>query len=149
MTTPFEPPGSDLRAGDADRRRTTETLARAWAAGEISSDEHTERAARAAAARTRRELAALTADIAPEGPSATQVPALAAAPAPYEQSGHWVAALAAGWRSWAGVAVLLTVVWGLASLAAGHLTQYWPVWPLGLWGAGLIIRGVRRSGDDH
>jgi hypothetical protein len=40
------------------------------------------------------------------------------------------------------------VIWGVASVATGHLTAYWPVWPLALWGAGLIISGIRGPRND-
>ena len=150
MSTPIEPPDPQLRAGDTDRRRTAERLARALAQGELSPDEHTDRAAKTVAARTRGELAALTKDLAGDSaPEELTWQQRAAAPAPYDRPRrHRVAELASGWRSWAGTAVLLTVIWGVASLAAGHLTTYWPVWPLAFWGAGLIITGIRGSRND-
>jgi hypothetical protein len=54
-----------LRIGDADRDRTVAALRRHTADGRLSLDEFDQRAARAYAARTNRELAALTADLPP------------------------------------------------------------------------------------
>jgi hypothetical protein len=56
--------GSDrLRAGHFDRERVIEALKQAFVHGRLSRDELDVRAGRALAARTRAELAALTADI--------------------------------------------------------------------------------------
>lgn len=156
MSTPPEPSDDLLRAGDQDRQRTADRLARAVARGELTADEHAERAARAAAARTRGELAELTRDLAPDPDPAAPAAAdpepwqrRAATPAPYERPGRGrIAHLASGWRSWAGTAVVLTAIWGVASWSAGHLTAYWPVWPLGFWAVGLIVTGIRGSRDD-
>ena len=150
MSTPIEPSDPHLRASDSDRRRTAERLSRALAEGELTADEHTDRAVSAAAARTRGELAALTKDLAIDSaPEDVPWAQRARTPAPYDRPRrHRVAELASGWRSWAGTAVLLTVVWGVASLASGHLTSYWPVWPLAFWGAGLIITGIRGPRND-
>jgi hypothetical protein len=38
------------------------------------------------------------------------------------------------WQAWAGVAVLLLVIWALTG--AGAL---WPVWPIGFWALGLVL----------
>jgi hypothetical protein len=152
VSTPTGPrDGNQLRASDADRRSTGERLSRALAAGEISEQEYAERSATAQGARTRGELSALTNDLADDRVAQEEPwPARARTPAPYERGRRrGVAELASGWRSWAATAVVLTVIWGVASLSAGHLTGYWPVWPLGFWGAALIITGIRGSrGDD-
>jgi hypothetical protein len=79
MTGPHDPAaagGDRLRAGHADREQVIETLKTAFVDGRLTRDELDARAGRALSARTRADLAALTADI-PPGPA---VPA-AAAPA--------------------------------------------------------------------
>ena len=56
-------PRADLRVSDASRERAAGALARAHARGRISANELEERTARARAARTRSELAALLRDL--------------------------------------------------------------------------------------
>jgi Domain of unknown function (DUF1707) len=53
----------ELRASDAERAATVELLERAHGEGRLTMPEFEERAAAAYAARTRRELAKLTADL--------------------------------------------------------------------------------------
>ncbi len=83
MTGPDDPAaaGRDwLRAGHADREQVIEALKDAFVHGRLTKDELDTRAGRALTARTRAELAALTADI-PGGPAAAG-PARPPAPAP-------------------------------------------------------------------
>jgi Domain of unknown function (DUF1707) len=70
---------TDLRASDAERERTVEQLRVQAAAGRLTVEELDERCERALAARTRGELATLTADL----PSATP----ARKPAPVDPGG--------------------------------------------------------------
>jgi DUF1707 SHOCT-like domain len=72
MTGPEDPAAAArdrLRAGYADREQVIETLKDAFVQGRLTRDELDVRAGRALAARTRAELAALTADI-PGDPAA-------------------------------------------------------------------------------
>ena len=72
MTGPQDPAaagGDRLRAGHADREQVIETLKTAFVDGRLTRDELDARAGRALAARTRADLAALTADI-PAQPAA-------------------------------------------------------------------------------
>jgi hypothetical protein len=72
MTGPQDPAaagGGRLRAGDADRELVIEALKDAFVQGRLTRDELGARAARALAAQTSGELAALTVDI-PAGPAA-------------------------------------------------------------------------------
>lgn len=67
-------PDSELRASDAERDRTIETLASAAADGRLTLAEYSERSGAALAARTLGELAELTVDVpAREAPSALPV----------------------------------------------------------------------------
>jgi hypothetical protein len=72
MTGPTGPAagGNRLRAGHADRDRVIETLKNAFVHGRLTKDELDARAGQALTARTRGELAALTADL-PVSPEAT------------------------------------------------------------------------------
>ena len=82
MTGPEDPAAAArdrLRAGHADREQVIEALKDAFVQGRLTRDELDVRAGRALAARTRAELAALTADI-PGDPAAagpTRSPAVA------------------------------------------------------------------------
>jgi Domain of unknown function (DUF1707) len=81
MTGPEDPAaaGRDrLRAGHADREQAIEALKDAFVQGRLARDELDVRAGRALAARTRGQLAALTADI----PGSAAGPARTPAPAP-------------------------------------------------------------------
>ena len=72
--------GSDrLRAGHADREQVIETLKDAFVHGRLTKDELGERTSRALVARTRTDLAALTADIPPAeaGTGPARLPAVA------------------------------------------------------------------------
>src|SRR5258705_10272365 len=66
----------DVRAADADRERVLAELQRHTAAGRLSMDEFSERAAAVYGSRTMGELAALTADLPhdPNPPAALRTP---------------------------------------------------------------------------
>jgi len=84
VTGPQDPPaaGSDqLRAGHADREQVIEALKVAFVHGRLTKDELDTRAGRALSARTRADLAALTADI-PAVPAAPAAAGLARPPTP-------------------------------------------------------------------
>ncbi|WP_460862404.1 DUF1707 SHOCT-like domain-containing protein [Nocardiopsis coralliicola] len=75
---PREEPGSQMRAGDADRERVAEVLREAAATGRITLDELDERLTAVFAARTYGDLEPLTADL-PESTAAGAEPAVPAA----------------------------------------------------------------------
>jgi hypothetical protein len=143
------PPGPspdelDLRASDDERRRTTDRLAAAAASGELTPEEHAQRMEQALAAKTRRDLAALTADLQERPADPDGVAA--------ERSAHR-RELVENWRSWLAVAVVLNVIWLISRLASdnpawGGWGSYWPIWPLGIWGAFLLVRTVMPGDDD-
>ena len=86
MTGPEDPAaagGDRLRAAHADREQVIEALKDAFVQGRLTRDELDVRAGRALAARTRAELAALTADI--PGGLAAAGPTLPAGPGPRAQ----------------------------------------------------------------
>ncbi|HHV20069.1 MAG TPA: DUF1707 domain-containing protein [Propionibacterium sp.] len=68
--------GGDLRVGDSDRDRVMTVLSTAYAEGRLTKDEHDERLAAAADARTFDDLVPLTRDLVPlHAPIRTNVPA--------------------------------------------------------------------------
>lgn len=147
MSTPAGPPPDalDLRASDDERRQTTDRLADAAASGELTPEEHAQRMELALTAKTRRDLAALTADLQQRPPDS---PAAAA-----ERSTHRHRELVEDWRGWLGVAIILNVIWLISRLVSdnpawGGWGSYWPIWPLGIWGAFLLVRTVMPDDDD-
>ena len=84
-----------LRAADADRDRVIEMLADAVADGRLTIDEHTDRVARAQAARTLGDLASLTADLAAPADQPVRLDGARSATAVLRRdhrSGRWVVA---------------------------------------------------------
>ncbi|MGN6872485.1 MAG: DUF1707 SHOCT-like domain-containing protein [Solirubrobacteraceae bacterium] len=102
----------ELRASDSDRERTAEVLRQAASDGQLTVDELEERVSAAYAARTRRELEQLTADVSPGGgpPLAAQASGLTVK----EGTGgtRWLVAIMGGHdrKGWWRVAPQCTVV---------------------------------------
>jgi hypothetical protein len=122
----------DLRASDADREAVAGRLRAAATDGRLDLTEAEQRLAAAYAARTYGELEPLTADLGP-----------AVAPPASAEPATWLRE----WREWAGVAVILNAIWAITSLSSGELLFYWPMFPLGIWGAVIIAGQV--FGVDH
>jgi hypothetical protein len=111
---------NDVRASDAEREHTAETLRTHAAAGRLDPDELEERLERAFTAQTRAELEPLVADL-PETPTKPrrQIPSI---------------------PPLVPIAVLLIAIWALTG--AGY---FWPMWPIGamLFGAFKHQSGCR------
>jgi hypothetical protein len=137
----------DMRAGDADRDATLDVLREAFAQGRLTAEEYQQRMEQATQARTMGQLVELVADLpAPRPPRAVAVPAPAALPTPAE---HEPGSLQRSLAAWAGVSVLVNVIWVATWLTSGSTpTDYWPIWVMGPWGAVLLMRwlGGRGSG---
>jgi hypothetical protein len=141
-----------LRAADVDREFVAERLRTALNEGRLTLSEYDERLGQAYAARTYADLKALLTDL-PEVTPASQskvVPAGVQAPVPADptevrgRSRRWVAGV---WSSWVTVACILVVIWALS----GNHDNFWPAWPLGIWGAVLIATTISglASGAPH
>ena len=116
MTGPEDPAaaGRDrLRAGHADREQVIETLKDAFVHGRLTRDELDVRAGRALAARTRVELAALTADIQADDIQAG--PAVVRPACPPAPARRWPLARAAA-GSGGCLAVAFAAVWVAANI---------------------------------
>ncbi len=149
-----------LRAGDSDRDRVAAVLASAFAEGRLTRDEYDTRLAAAHAAVTFGDLAPLTADL--PGGSATPVPAgapvaaapVAPAPSPASPARGTGAdrrkGLAAAWGAWAGVSLLMVVIWLGTVITRGDaaMPSFWPIWVIGPWGAAMVIASLT-SRDDR
>lgn len=52
------------------------------------------------------------------------------------------------WRIWAGVTVIVAIVWGIMSMRAGHLIMAWPpLAVMGIWAAVLVALPLFPSSD--
>lgn len=134
-----------LRAADVDREFVAERLRNALNEGRLTLSEYDERLGQAYSARTYGDLKDLLGDL-PEAtpPGRSQVtPAASHMPAPPEtvpDHGHsrkWIAGV---WSSWITVACILIVIWALSDHGHGN---FWPAWPLGIWGAVLVATTIR------
>lgn len=130
---------ADLRASDADRAAVAQRLQTAVDEGRLDLSDYDERLRDAYAARTYGELERLTADL-----PAPAVVDVAAGPAVEKRRRHLDE-----WRSWGGTAVVLVAIWGITSVMSGGLLPFWPIFPLGIWGAillaGMVSGGSKRS----
>lgn len=128
-----------LRASDADRESVAEQLREALAEGRLDMDEYGRRLDETFAARTYGDLEPITADL-------PAVPARRPAAEPATPKGTDEDRDGHGWREWLGTAVILNAIWLVTSFAAGEPIFYWPMFPLGIWGAVILASYV--WGDD-
>ena len=144
-------PEPHMRAADSDRAAVAAVLGRAMADGRLTLVEYEDRVGRAYAARTYGELAELTTDLPSAGtprdrgvPAATQqslprpVPSGACGPAWGHGYGRVV------WTSWLTTALIVTSIWLMTAIGAGHAIFFWPFWVLGPWGFVLLSRTFGR-----
>lgn len=120
----------ELRVGTAEREAVARHLGTAMAEGRLTLFEYEERVGKVWSSATRGELAQVTADL----PAPVDDDALAASEdgvAPWRE-------YLDEWKEWIGVSILLTGIWGVTSIASGEIVYYWPIWPLGIWGAVLL-----------
>ena len=126
-------PDADLRVSDIERGRVVEVLSAHAGQGRLTLEELDARVEGAHAARTRGELAVLTADLPREegaeqrGPSSGR-----AARRPWPDLPGQVGAFLA-------VNVMLVAIWALSG--GGY---FWPLWPILGWGLGLVRPGACR-----
>jgi hypothetical protein len=139
---------SDIRVGDAERRRVADDLQRHFVDGRLSSDELTDRVRQAMAARTQGDLDALVRDL-PALPPPTAAPAPAPAPtaaapepASLERAGAWDRRdVRAHATSYALVMLLLVAIW-FVTTPRGY---FWPIWPMLGWGFAVAAHALARQ----
>jgi hypothetical protein len=114
----------DWLAGSADRERTVGVLRAGFTEGRLTQDELDDRVARAYAARTYRDLWALTADL-PAGPL-PYPPGLAYPQSPYQQSPAvlYRAESPRQWHSAAALVITALVIFTLAALITAIATAH-------------------------
>jgi Domain of unknown function (DUF1707)/2TM domain len=123
-----------VRIGDEERERTVALLHEHASRGRLDPEELDDRVERALRARTRADLAALTADL----PEATAAPPSRRRPSLRAQKFRRNVGI------WAVMSVFFILIW-----AAGGGGSFWPVWPILGWGLALGIQAVKlATGDD-
>ncbi|MEV8436962.1 DUF1707 domain-containing protein [Actinosynnema sp. NPDC051121] len=125
MTQPVRP--EDIRASDAERELVQQWLHRAHADGSLDLAEFDARVVRTWEAKTRGELATLTADLplVPPPPPATASPPT---PEPVK-TGNGRKAMKVLTTIWLSVSALNLALWLLVSLLGGHgLVHPWFLW---------------------
>jgi hypothetical protein len=114
-------PVDDMRASDAEREEVIGDLRTHAGEGRLTVEELSERIDRAHAARTRRDLAALVADL----------PRVRRAPRPRDVRAEFAGHL----RSYLWVMALLVAIWALSGMG-----PFWPAWPAAIWGLVLLAQ---------
>lgn len=132
---------SELRASDADRSVVAQRLQVAVDEGRLTLTDYDERLQQTYAARTYGELERVTADLPAPAAAVPAVRAAAAPPVRRRQADEW--------RSWAGTAIVLITIWGITSVASGGALFFWPMFPIGIWGAVLLAQLVSGRAKDE
>jgi len=131
LPDPREPRDPDLRIGNPERDAVVERLTAALNEGRLELAEYDDRVRQVYAAKTAGELVPITADL--------PAPAPPPAPAPRRDLR---AALTPDELKWAGTSVVLVAIWLVQVIAGGGFAYFWPVWPIGIWGAVLLSRRI-------
>ena len=139
MNEPIRP--EDMRASDVDRKAAQEQLHWAHAQGLISLEEFDVRVRNAWDARTRGDLARVSADL-PMPPPPRPVHRGPFSPTPGGTAMKVLTTI------WLVVSVVNVVVWGLVALSVGHLVYAWWLWvavPPGAVLGTLWMLGIGRN----
>ena len=140
-------PESHVRAGDADRTAVATALGRHMADGRLTVAEYDERVARAYAARTYGDLAALTADLPTIDRSRAVDPVRREHPVARGCGSADRRASYGAWRSWLRTALIVVTIWVITSAMTGSFIYFWPIWVIGPWGAMLLAQTL--GGGRH
>jgi hypothetical protein len=124
-------PPDDLRVSDAERAQVQDRLRRAHDVGQLDLAEFDDRVRTVWAARTRGELARITADL-PEPPSEPARPGVFSS----TPGGVTMRVLT---TVWIGVVTLNLVIWGILALTTGEAVYPWWLWVAGPPGAVLAV----------
>jgi hypothetical protein len=138
-------PESHLRAADSDRSAVATVLGEHMAAGRLTVQEYEDRLARAYAAKTYGDLAALTVDLPSTAPvRRADTGATSSEVAPRGRGVHPHA-----WQSWLRTSLIVVTIWLVTSLASWQLSYFWPIWVIGPWGAVLLAQTIGGGGHDR
>jgi hypothetical protein len=142
VSEPVRP--EDMRISDAERNQVQDRLRRAHDIGQLDLGEFDERVKSVWAARTRGELARITADL--------------PAPPPEPRRGAVFSDTGGGITMrvltivWGSLAAVNFVVWGLIAVSTGHFLYPWWIWvavPPGVALAVLYVAGIGRPPREH
>ncbi|MCW2504574.1 MAG: hypothetical protein JWO79_2858 [Actinomycetia bacterium] len=121
----------DLRIGNPEREAVVQRLSEALSEGRIELAEYDDRVQQVYAAKTQAELMPVTADLPAPPPPPVPPTSLASRFAPDRAE-----------RGWLGMAVMLTAIWLFTAYTSGGWAHFWPIWPIGFTGAGLLVRRI-------
>jgi len=132
-----------MRASDRDRQQVVDRLRGGLEEGRLSMDEFTDRTGLAFRAVTYGDLAPLCADLPAAGPviAASVAPAAGTAAAVPSRVGYLAGLpvmLKVLWTIWLVAVSVNVVVWALVADPAGRLSDPWPLWVAGPYGAVLV-----------
>jgi hypothetical protein len=142
VTEPVRP--DDMRISDAERSAVQERLRRAHEIGQLDLGEFDDRVRSVWSARTRGELAHVTADL----PAPPPEPARGRV---FSDTGGGIA-MRVLTIVWSSLAAVNFVVWGLLGVTTGHFLHPWWVWvavPPGIALAVLYVAGIGRPRRDR
>jgi hypothetical protein len=142
VSEPVRP--EDMRISDAERTEVQDRLRRAHDVGQLDLGEFDERVRSVWAARTRGELARVTADLPapPPQPGRRRV---------FSDSGGGIT-MRVLTIVWGSLAAVNFVVWGLIAVTTGNMLHPWWVWvavPPGIALAVLYVAGIGRPHRDR
>ncbi len=123
--------GEDMRVSDAERGEVQDRLRRAHEVGQLDLYEFDDRVRSAWAARTRSELAHVTADLPASPVEPGRRPVFSSTP-----GGVTMRVLTI---IWASLVVTNLVIWGIVALTVGEPIYPWWVWVAGPLGAVLGV----------
>jgi hypothetical protein len=134
-----------MRASDRDRQQVVDRLRGGLEEGRLNLDEFTDRTGLAFHAVTYGDLVPLCADLPAPGPVTAAGPATAAGavpvPAVASRAGYLAGlpmVLKVLWTTWLVAVSVNVVVWALVADPAGRLSDPWPLWVAGPYGAVLF-----------
>jgi hypothetical protein len=135
---PRHPAVPSVRVSDAEREAVVARLQAALTEGRLELQEFEERSAAAYAAKTEAELVPLTSDL---PANVGMVPKTSADPTTAEvMSARRRQLLAGSEQAWVRTAIVLVVIWVIGLVVGYGIQGFWPLYPLGIWGAVLLAR---------
>lgn len=138
----------EQRASDVDRDLVAADLREAFSEGRLDHDEYERRLDAAWQARTYGELDQLNADL-PQPLERMRGQAESEQQrAVEEQKKRELHEYLGEWQAWLCGAVIMIGIWAVTSVSSGEVRNFWPAFPLGIWGvillAGLLGGGSKR-----
>ncbi|MDV6231169.1 DUF1707 SHOCT-like domain-containing protein [Rhodococcus cercidiphylli] len=129
----------DLRVSNGEREDAATTLGVAMSEGRLTLVEYEQRLDAVWASTTRGDLAEVMHDLpGVELPGTKDVD---------RSRSEWREYLDE-WRWWLGGAIVMNGIWAVQWISDGEANNYWPLWPLGIWGVILIAMALMPE-DKH